>query len=126
MAVVDSFTVNCSIGGAPAVTSTYTVSRLGSADYSGSIPDTTGSAGQLVDMSFKHADVVDVYLVSSQNLTINVNSDSAPVQSISLTANIPVLINPFTADVTALYLRNGSATTAATVTLHVGLNSSVS
>ncbi len=124
MSFTDTVTVQYSAGGAAAVQANYSASGVGRAAYSGSVPDTTSSSGQLVDMSFKHADVVQVFLLSTQNMTINTNSDGSPTQSISLTANVPVLLNPFSSDVTALYLRNASLTTAATVTLIVLLASS--
>lgn len=112
--------------GSPQVGTNFTVTAVGEFKYQGSIPDTTSSAGQLVKATFAHADVAAVFLSSTQNLTINTNSDGSPVQSISLTANVPVIVNPFTSDVTALYLRNASLTTAATVTIIVLLNSSAS
>lgn len=124
MSFVDAVTVQYAAGGAAAVTTQFSATGVGRAAYSGVIPDTTASSGQAVDMSFLHADVVQVFLVSSQNMTINVNSDGSPDQAVSLVANVPVLINPFTHDVTKLYLRNASGTTAATVTLIALLSSS--
>lgn len=99
---------------------------LGEVKYQGSIPDTTSTAGQLIALSFPHADVNGVYIRASQNMTLNTNSDSAPAQSISLTANQMLVGNPFTADVTAIYARNASLTTAATLTILIVLNNSLS
>lgn len=117
MSFTDSVTVQYSAGGAPAVSAAWTATGVGRVAYSGSIPDTTSTSGQEVDIAFAHAEVVQVFLLSSQNMTLNTNSDSSPTQAVSLTANVPVLTNPFTADVTKVYLRNASLTTAATVTL---------
>lgn len=124
MSFTDQVTIQYSPGGAAAFQANYSASGVGRAAYSGVIPDTTSSAGQVVDMAFKHADVVQVFLLSTQDMTINTNSDGSPTQSISLTANVPVLLNPFSSDVTALYLRDHSVSLAATVTLIVLLASS--
>ena len=126
MSYTDTVTVQYSAGGAPAVTAAFSATGVGRVAYSGTIADTTVSAGQEVDMAFSHTEVVQVFLLSTQNMTINTNSDSAPTQAIDLVANVPVLQNPFSSDVTKLYLRNASGTTAATVNLIVLTSSSAS
>lgn len=60
------------------------------------------------------------FMVSDQDLTVETNSSSAPDDTISLIANVPFIwhntgpeANPFSADITALFLTNASAAAAA-------------
>lgn len=112
--------------GGPSVSSSFPITAVGEQKYQGTIPDTTSSAGQAVAMNFAHSEVAGVFMLSTQNLVINTNSDGSPTQVITLTANVPVQVSPFTADVSALYLRNQSTTASAVVSIFVMLNSSAS
>lgn len=85
-----------------------------------------------------HAFVLDVsqaktiFLLSSQDLTVETNSSSAPAATVSLKAGIPRQwstgsgeTNPFgSTDVTALYLTNGTLA-AADVQIRVGFDPTV-
>jgi hypothetical protein len=126
MSFVDVVTVQYSAGGAPALSTSWSTTGVGRVAYSGVIPTGTYSSGQEVDLDFLDGEVAQVYLVSTQNLTIHVNSDGSPAQTINLTANVPILSNPFTVNVASLYLRNLSNTTNASVTLLVLTNASSS
>lgn len=117
MSFTDTVTVQYSAGGATAVQTQFSATGVGRAAYSGSIPDTTSSAGQEVDIAFTYTEITQCFLLSTQALTIHVNDDGSPDQTVTLVANVPVLANPFTHNTTKLYLRNGSMTTAAIVTI---------
>lgn len=74
---------------------------------------------------FPVAAVIDVsevkalYIHSDQNVTIETNSSSAPANTLTVTANKPLvwytgcgLVNPLTVDVTSIFITNAGATAA--------------
>lgn len=79
---------------------------------------------QQVIVAFTTAALKGCYLVSTQDITIETNSSSAPDDTITLSANEPLvwhtdcgLTIPFSANVTTLYLTTGAISASATVTL---------
>ena len=117
MAFTDTVSVSYSPSGASAITTTWSPTGVGRVAYSGVIPDTTSSSGQEVDISFTYTEIVQAFLLSTQNLTINANSDGSPTQTVNINANIPTLVNPFNVNASKLYLRNNSTTVNANVTI---------
>lgn len=72
-----------------------------------------------VDIAFEYADVKSLYLHSDVNLTLETNSGSSPTQTITLTADVPIIwyanggyACPFTSNVTKFYFTNATATAA--------------
>lgn len=71
----------------------------------------------LVDFVLNVSEIKSFYMVSSQDLTIKTNDSGAPADTIVLKANKPLIwqhdslhANPFSEDITALYLTNTLAT----------------
>jgi hypothetical protein len=70
-----------------------------------------------VAAAFLVADVVALYIVSDQNVTLKTNSTGSPANTIALKAGIPLVwvaaapyqANPFTTDVTAFFITNTAA-----------------
>lgn len=77
------------------------------------------STNLLVNIAFTYADIKSVVILSDQVLTIKTNSTSAPDDTLVLAAGIPVEwqddsihANPFSADVTKIYVTNASGSSA--------------
>lgn len=68
------------------------------------------STDLLVAYTLDYSQCKGFFLLADANMTIETNSSSAPAQTITLTANVPVAwmtgagVCPITADVTALYV----------------------
>ena len=84
-----------------------------------------GVTNQLATLAFAIAKAHLIFLLCDENLTIKVNSSSAPTETINLIANEPYIwysgalfTNLFTHDVTAFYLSNGGSNDA---TLNIGV-----
>lgn len=82
-----------------------------------SIPDS--STDLLVNWTCDYSALKGLFIVSDQDIVLETNDGSSPDNTISLTANVPLLwtaegylTNPFTADVTALYVTNASGSAA--------------
>lgn len=72
----------------------------------------------LVPMAFTTANLMSIFLLSDQNMTLETNSGGSPSNTFSLVANVPFVwqyqsgvTNPFSADVTAFYVTNTTALT---------------
>lgn len=81
------------------------------------IPDAT--TNKEVDVAFALAKLKAIYLYASQDVTVKTNSTGSPDDTISLVAEKPLVwytggsfANPFTADVTKLYITNASGSDA--------------
>lgn len=79
-----------------------------------------GGTNVLVNVAFAYATLKSVYLICDQGLTIKTNSSSAPDNTITLVAAQPMWwhdtigsANPFTANVTKVYVTNASGTLVA-------------
>jgi hypothetical protein len=104
----------------------YTMSSSGSRNLSGQVID-LGTTEQTIDttfaaagtnvaypITFAHATLKSIFLVSDQAMTILVNSTGSPILTINLEANVPYhwsasaayFSNPFSADVTNFYVSN--------------------
>ena len=83
-----------------------------------------GAADDLLIIALDYDEIRGLYILSDQDLTINTNSTGAPDDTIELIANEPLewhkfatpgeeyFTNPFTVDVTKMYLTNGSGVEA--------------
>ena len=81
------------------------------------VPATTTDLEAIV--AFDKTKVKSVFVHSDQDVTVETNSGSAPGNTITLTANTPLvwfpampLANPFTVDVTKFYITNAGASAA--------------
>ena len=79
-----------------------------------------GETDLLVNWTCDYSALKALYIVSDQDLTIETNDGTTPDDTITLSANVPLLwtstgylANPFSADVTALYVTNASGSAAA-------------
>lgn len=84
-----------------------------------SVPDST--TDQLIVISIDISEIASIYIVSTQDMTLETNNATTPIDTIALQANVPYVWNPdlnsyytnkFTTDVTAIYLTNASGSTA--------------
>ena len=78
-----------------------------------------GASNAPIDADWVNANVQSLMMWSDQAVTVKTNSSSAPAQTISLVANQMLLFgvgigltNPFTTDVTALFVTNAGGTNA--------------
>jgi hypothetical protein len=74
---------------------------------------------QLIVISIDVSQIKSIYILSTQDLTLETNNSGAPVDTISLVANMPYIwttdsydTNKLGTDVTAIYLTNSSGATA--------------
>ena len=72
-----------------------------------------------VVLALDYTQIASLYMHSDQALTVESNDDTTPDDTINLVANLPLmwstnayLTNPFTANLTDLYLTNDGASTA--------------
>jgi hypothetical protein len=76
----------------------------------------SGAVNYEVDMPITKANVLAIGFHSTQNVTIKTNSTSAPVDTIVVAKNVPILYSvnepaagiPISADVTKFYITNAS------------------
>ncbi len=105
----------------------YTASKAYSADGSESrdvsVPDSSTDLEVVIGIDYD--EVVNLFLYSDQDVTIETNSGSVPDDTISLKAGVPLnwnadsyFDNPLSADVTSLFITNASGA-AATVRIEV-------
>ena len=87
------------------------------AAYDGSIAASTTDF--LIDLAWPLTGMQALLIWSDTNLTLKTNSNTTPVQTIAVTANIPIKwganegnVNPITAAVTSLYVTNATANPA--------------
>ena len=116
MAFTHTVTRTVDTGGGT-VSKTNTYSGDGRTSRDPTIPDST--TDQLVNISIDISQIKSLYIASSQNVTLETNSAGTPTDTISLLADKPLLwqsdsyyANPFSADVTAIYLTNASGSEA--------------
>lgn len=111
-------------GGAVNLSARQTVS--GDSEQAYDIPLTASQENAEVDMDFIAANLKSIYILSDQNLTVKTNDSSSPDDTITVAANTPfawntvqAADNPFTADVSKVYLTNESSTSAARVQIEI-------
>ncbi len=106
----------------------------GTTNLSNAVAVTSGAAGSISEAipsnqtdlatawAFTKTKLKAIYIVSDVAMTLETNSGSAPADTITLTANVPVvwdstqtfIANPFAGNVTSLFVTN---TTAGTLTI---------
>jgi len=101
-----------------AVSQSVTKTGTGSLDIREAIADETtdGEVAYVVDVS----QLVAVFILSDQALTIETNDGAAPQETISLAAGVPLMWHdgladagcPFSDDITALFVTNASGAIA--------------
>jgi hypothetical protein len=113
MSVQHSITYTLATGG-ESVTATQSKSAGQSIILSESLSSGTD---QLVALTLDISQLKSIYLVSTTAATIETNSSSAADDTITLAAGVPLVwqestyhANPFSADVTAIYVTNAAAT----------------
>ena len=87
------------------------------------VPDS--ASDQQADLTLDVSTIKAIYILSDQDVTLETNDGTTPDDTISLKAGVPLIYhengyfaNPFSQDITALYLTNSSGA-AATVQLEV-------
>lgn len=90
-----------------------TVSKTAEAQIRMDVPIGATQTDKVVEVAFPYDGLVSLLLSSDVAMTLETNSGSAPDDTINLAANQPLewhddmpYANPFTADVTALYVTN--------------------
>lgn len=90
----------------------------GDARESRQIPVAADQTDKLVDFVLDVSEIKSLYMVSDQDLTVETNNGGSPIDTFGLLAGKPLLwqndslhANPFSVDVTALYLTNTLACT---------------
>ena len=107
MAFQGSITVS---GGSIAINSNETFGAM--AQLEESIADST--TDQLVSINIKHSTLALFAIVSTVAMTVKTNSSSSPQETLTLTANKPIVWgstmpdDPISGDVSALYVTNSS------------------
>ena len=101
-----------------AVSESVAKTGTGSTDIREAIADSTsdGLLAFVADVS----EMEGLFILSDQDLTIKTNSSGAPQETIELLAGVPLMwhsdladaANPFSDDITALYVTNASGSTA--------------
>lgn len=119
MAVYGSVSFTASAGGVS--TSGITSSSTGSLADAISVAVPASTTDQLYTIAIDISELESIFLVTDGALTIETNSSSAPDDTFVFTANMPLVWvsgfptidgasgNPFDADVTKMYLTNGTA-----------------
>ena len=103
------------------LTSTFTLSANEEVNLSQLVP--ANSTNQEYDMVFAHTNIQSVYILADQACTLKFNSSGSPAPQIALVASIPLewdttmyaqnstsFPNPFTADVTKMFVTCTAAT----------------
>lgn len=105
--------------GATTLTKSETVTSGGNLLVDESIPD--GSTNLQIAFAFTKTKLQSIYILASGVLTLKTNSTSSPGETIVLAANQPVqwsaldavlIPNPFSTNVTTLYVTNASGAAA--------------
>ena len=104
-------------GGSTPIGDTVTV--VGELATEANVAVNGNATNQEEGIAFPYATLREVYIKSDRTLTLKTNSSSAPDDTITITAGVPLvwhyqsgLANPFTADVTSIFLTNAGATAA--------------
>lgn len=117
MSITGNIQITVDVGGV-SVTSSNQVTGSGAVIVNENIPDESVDLEVVVPLDFSALKIF--YMESDQDLTIETNSASEPDDTIALTAGQPILYssdmgesaNPFSADVTTLYVANASGSDA--------------
>lgn len=92
-----------------------TITRSGPGSLKKDVVINDAVSNQALTIAFNYADLEMFEIVSDRDITLKTNSSGSPTQTISLVAGVPLVwftgapwSNPFTANVTAMYLTNAS------------------
>lgn len=103
--------------GAASITSSNTYSGTGQVSIDENIDD--GETVLEITFALDISEIASVYLVSDQIITIKTNSSGAPDDTFVLAAGVPLVwtddgefANPFSADITSIFIANASGSTA--------------
>lgn len=110
MSVSINFTSNVNVDGSGALSATF--SEVGATAITIDNQFAAGSTDVEYDVSFAHATIQGIWLMSTVDMTVKTNSSSVPSQTLSLKAGRPLrwgtsegyFSNPITADVTKLFV----------------------
>jgi hypothetical protein len=117
MSITHSVVVNYNADGVARASMQAQLTGSASAAFDESIADS--STDEEVEISFPYANLQALRLISDQDVTIETNDGSAADDTITLEANVPLVwwdgcghANPFSADVTSLFITNASGSSA--------------
>lgn len=114
-------TIRISHTGTAGGTISGTVANTADAEDNRSLSIAAATTDKEVDIDIVHTRLVQAFFLSTQDLTIETNAtDAAGGDTITLKANVPVWYStsggtsgdPFSADVTKMYITNAGATAA--------------
>ena len=95
------------------------VSKSSDAEDNRDVTLTASEANKEVAIAFDTADLISIYILSTQDVTLETNSSSAADDTITIKAGRPFfwqkdtgVDNPFSANVTTTFLTNGAASAA--------------
>ncbi|HEY1188101.1 MAG TPA: hypothetical protein VGE74_10615 [Gemmata sp.] len=104
-------------GGSTPLGVTVTLTGQNGTESNPDVPGSTTNQEEVI--AFPYATLLEVFISSDVTLTLKTNSSSVPDDTITITAGKPLvwyagcgLANPFTADVTKIYLTNATSGTA--------------
>lgn len=115
MSVTQTTSVKTASGDGGSVSGQYTETGTSELAISENYP--AGSTNTQFTIAFNYANIQNLELVSSQDMTIKTNSSGSPDNTFSLKANNPLVwsksgayfANPFTANVTKFYITCATA-----------------
>jgi hypothetical protein len=117
MAYTDVITIGYQSNSISIANQNKNITGDGQIGYDGAVPDNTINA--LIHGAFAYGDVKACCISSDRDVTIKTNSTSSPGNTLNIAANTPLVYylggpwaNPFTADVTQLYVTNSSGAVA--------------
>lgn len=98
---------------------TASVSESADAEQNRELAIAASTPDQQFDLDFAFADLKSIFMLADQDLTIETNDGTTPDDTISLVAGVPFwwcdssgLPNPFSADISAIFVTNAEAETA--------------
>ena len=112
MAFTHTVTQSISTGPGPGYSGNKAYTGDGKTSREVAVPDS--STDLLVNLAVDLSQLKSLFMLSDQDMTVETNSGAAPDDTISLKAGVPYIwnadapqSNPFTVDVTKLYLTTG-------------------
>jgi hypothetical protein len=83
-----------------------------------------------VDLTLAFARLKSIFILSDRDASFQTNNATTPIDTVTLKAGVPFVwvstggvVNPFTANITSLFLTNTHATLAATVQIRIAVDS---
>jgi hypothetical protein len=125
MAITHRTTLHWSGSGAGSLNLSGAVTETANAEQNRVLAIAAATPDQEFDLDFPFAALKSFFAISTQDVTIETNDGSAPDDTITLKAGVPVwwaasssLASPFTADVDSIFVTN-AGDKAATVNIRV-------